>query len=115
MLLKRPAVVIDRAPKSETFVSIVTFVPIARWRNVMGSFKLSNRVEGQIKKSPGIVAYSLATNPLRRHFWTYSIWSDMASARAFTRAEPHATAIERFKDWAGEGSAFVSGNLTTPS
>ena len=68
MIIKRPPVVIDRDPKSETFVSIATFVPIARWRDVISSFKLSNQVEGQLRKSPGIVAYSLAVNPWRRHF-----------------------------------------------
>ena len=107
MIVKRPAVVVDRNPQSETFLSIVTFVPIARWRDVLSSFKLSNQVEVQLRRSSGIVAYSLAVNPLRRHFWTYSVWSDRTAVPAFTRTEPHATAIERFKDWAGEGSAFV--------
>ena len=92
----------------------MTFVPIARWRDVLSSFKLSNQVEAQLKASPGIIAYSLAVNPLRRHFWTYSVWSNRTAVAAFTRIEPHATAIERFKDWAGEGSAFVEWESAAP-
>jgi hypothetical protein len=68
---------------------------------------LSNQVEKQLKKSPGIVAYSLAVDLPRRHFWTYSVWSDPDAVPAFTKALPHATAVEKFKDWAGEGAAFV--------
>ena len=53
MIVKRPAVVVDRNPQSETFLSIATFVPIARWRDVLSSFKLSNQVEVQLRRSSG--------------------------------------------------------------
>jgi hypothetical protein len=52
MILKRPTTVIDRHPQAVTYLSIATFVPIARWQH-LSSFKLSNQVEGQLKKSPG--------------------------------------------------------------
>jgi quinol monooxygenase YgiN len=107
MIIKKPAIVIDREPQSRTFHCVATFVPIARWRDVWSSFRLSNQVEAQIRRTPGIVAYSLAVNPLRRHFWTYSVWTDAAAIPAFTKSEPHTTAVERFKDWAGQGAAFV--------
>lgn len=107
MIIKRPPIVIDKNAQSTSFIAIVTFVPIACWRHVQSSFKLSNQVEAQLRRSPGIVSYSLAVNPLQRHFWTYSLWIDRSSAQAFTREEPHATAVENFKDWAGHGSAFV--------
>ncbi|MPZ23945.1 MAG: hypothetical protein GEU28_10475 [Dehalococcoidia bacterium] len=107
MIIKRPTVVINANPSSNGFLSVATFLPITRWRDVISSFRMSNRVEAQLKKSPGIVAYSLAVDPLPRHFWTYSIWEDRASMSAFNAAEPHATAVRRFADWAGAGAAFV--------
>jgi hypothetical protein len=36
-----------------------------------------------------------------------SIWKDQDSLRHFVMAEPHATAIKKFTEWAEEGSAFV--------
>jgi len=102
VILKRPTTVIDRHPQAATYLSIATFVSIARWRHVPNSFRLSNRVERQLKRSPGIVAYSLVVDLPRRRFWTYTVWSDPAAVPAFTQSEPHATAGERFRDWAGE-------------
>ena len=43
----------------------------------------------------------------KKHFWTLSIWKDQDSLRYFVIAEPHATAIKKFTEWAREGSAFV--------
>jgi hypothetical protein len=79
----------------------------------MKASKLSRQVEGQLKQSSGVISYSLAVDLLRRHFWTCSIWSNDEDIASFARAEPHATAVERFKEWAGHGGAFV--RWTTPS
>jgi hypothetical protein len=75
---------------------------------------VSTQVEKQLKKSPGIVAYSLAVDFLRRHFWTYTVWSDQAAVPAFTKSAPHSVAVERFRDWAGEGAAFVEWESVEP-
>jgi len=114
MILKRPTITVERSPQSRSFVAIATYVPIARWRDVPKAARLSGRVEAQIKKAPGAISYSLAVNPLRRQFWTCSVWADRAFAEAFTSAEPHATAVARFAEWAGEGAAFVEWQATSP-
>ncbi len=49
----------------------------------------------------------------KKHFWTLSIWKDQDSLRHFVMTEPHATAIKKFNEWAGEVSAFVE--WTSPS
>lgn len=54
-----------------------------------------------------MVSYSLAVNPLRRHFWTCSVWADHEAMVAFTREEPHAGAAGRYEAWAGAGAAFL--------
>jgi hypothetical protein len=107
MILKRPAIVVDRDPPPGPFLAAATFLPIARWRDVLPASRLSSRVEGQLRRSPGIVCYSLAVNPLRRHFWTYSLWTDRDAMAAFARGDRHAVAIGRYEDWAGERAAFV--------
>jgi hypothetical protein len=115
MIIKRPVTVVQREPNAESYLAVATFVPIARWRYILSSFRLSDQVEKQLKKSPGIVAYSLAVDLPRRHFWTYSVWSDPDAVPAFTKALPHATAVEKFKDWAGEGAAFVRWQTRSPT
>ena len=113
MILKRPAVSVDRNSASESLVSVATYVPIKRWIDVPKAFRLSSRVEKQLRQSDGIVTYSLAINPLRRQFWTYSVWSDHAAMKAFVAGQPHATAIERYREWADQGSAFAEWESTS--
>jgi hypothetical protein len=76
-------------------------------------YRLSSRVLKQIKESEGAINYAVKGNPLKKHFWTLSIWRDNNSLGYFIMEEPHATAVRKFTEWAGEGSAFVE--WTSPS
>jgi hypothetical protein len=68
---------------------------------------MSRRVEQQFKKTMGVVRYGLKTDFPHKRYWTYSVWNKRQNIRPFASAEPHATAIQRFAQWAGEGAAFV--------
>jgi len=68
---------------------------------------MTSRVEKQLKETPGLIRYGLRANLLRKHFCTFTVWTERASANAFVPREPHATAVARFKAWAGDGAAFV--------
>jgi hypothetical protein len=107
MIIKRPPVVTDAKPSSQAFLAIATFLPLARWRDVPAMFSLSNKVQKQLNAARGVASYSVAFDPLHRHFWTYSIWRERPAVQEFRRAQPHATAVERFQEWHGEGPAFV--------
>ena len=107
MILKRPPVTINEAPGSVLFISIATYLPLLRWRDVVAFMRQSSAVERQLKQSAGAVRYSLAVDILGHKFWTYSVWSDRDAVLEFVRAEPHATAVKRFESWAGDGAAFV--------
>ncbi|MDQ3903181.1 MAG: DUF3291 domain-containing protein [Thermoproteota archaeon] len=67
----------------------------------------------QAKQSHGIVDYAVKADFPKKHFWTLSIWKDQNSMRQFVMAEPHATAMKKFEEWAEEGSAFA--DWTSPS
>lgn len=69
--------------------------------------RLSSKVLKQIKENEGAINYAVKGNLLKKHFWTFSIWRDNNSLRRFIMEEPHATAVRKFIEWAGEGSAFV--------
>ena len=107
MILKRPAIVLDKHPRGESFQAVATYIPIRTWRGVFKSFGLSKQVEKQLKQTPGIIAYSLAVNPLRKQFWTYSVWTDLSSMATFSKTEPHAGAAGLYDSLAAGGSAFV--------
>jgi quinol monooxygenase YgiN len=68
--------------------------------------RLSSKILKQIKEDEGAANYAVRANLLKKHFWTLSIWKDQNSLRRFIMTEPHATAVKKFTEWAGEGSAF---------
>ena len=69
--------------------------------------RLSSKVLKQINENEGAANYAVRADLLKKHFWTLSIWKDQNSLRRFIMTEPHATAVKKFTEWAGEGSAFV--------
>jgi Domain of unknown function (DUF3291) len=54
----------------------------------------------QARHSPGVLGVSLRAQPLRRAYWTLSVWTDEAALTAFARAEPHRTVMKRVRPWA---------------
>ncbi len=89
------------------FTSVATYLPVRKWRHVVSFFRMSGRVEQQLRRTDGVVRYGLKTDFLHKRFWTYSVWKNRDAIRPFISAEPHATAVKKFAEWAGEGAAFV--------
>lgn len=94
------------------FLCVATFLPIQRWRNVIPFLRMTSRVRKQLKSTEGLLRYTVKADFLHKRFWTFSVWSDRATLAAFVKTEPHATAVQKFRDWAAEGAAFVEWNST---
>lgn len=92
---------------SQELLCIATFLPLKKWKYLLPFLRMSLRVEKQIKRSPALVRYSLRTDLPHKHFWTLSVWNERGGMNTFVSAEPHATAVRRFEQWAGPGAAFV--------
>lgn len=93
--------------EQQKFVCVATFLPLKNWRDLIPFMMLTRKVLKQIKNSKGIANYAVKADLPMKNFWTLSVWNDIESIRLFVPKEPHATAIKKFKEWAGEGSAFV--------
>ena len=89
------------------FTSVATYLPVGRWRHVIAFFRMSGRVEQQLRRTDGVVRYVLKTDFRHKRFWTYSVWKNRKAIGPFVTSEPHATAVKRFAEWAGEGASFV--------
>jgi hypothetical protein len=99
--------------EQQAFVCVATFLPLKRWSDLISFMILSRKVLKQIKSSEGIANYAVKADLPKKNFWTLSIWNDIESLKLFIPTEPHATAIKKFTEWAGESSAFVE--WTSPS
>ncbi len=94
-------------PEGREFISIATYLPVKKWRHIIPFFRMSGRVEQQLRRTDGVVRYGLKTDLLHKRFWTYSVWKNRQAVGQFVTGEPHATAVKKFAEWAGEGAAFV--------
>ncbi|HEX5481015.1 MAG TPA: hypothetical protein VFZ08_00145 [Terriglobia bacterium] len=99
----------DVNPRNDSgdLLCIATFLPLKSWRDLIPFFRMSLRIERQLKRSPALVRYSLRTDLPHKRFWTLSLWNERGGVNTFVSAEPHATAVRRFEKWAGPGAAFV--------
>jgi hypothetical protein len=68
---------------------------------------MTSKVLKQVKQNKGVVNYAIKANFLKKHFWTFFIWEENDPLSKFVLSEPHASAVNKFNEWAGEGSAFV--------
>lgn len=96
--------------ESGTFTSVITYLPVKKWGDVLAFFRMSKKVEKQLKQTEGIVRYGLKADFIHKKFWTYSVWRSEDAIQPFIHAEPHATAIRKFADWSAEGAAFAQWN-----
>lgn len=89
------------------YIHVATFLPLKGWRYMIPFQLMTSRVIKQAKQSHGIVDYAVKADFPKKNFWTLSIWKHRDSMRNFVMAEPHAMAMKKFEEWAGDGSAFV--------
>jgi hypothetical protein len=97
----------DSQTSEKKYIHVATFLPLKCWRYMIPFQLMTSKVLKQAKQSHGIVDYAVKANFSKKHFWTLSIWKDRDSMRHFVMAEPHATTMKKFEEWAGDGSAFV--------
>src|SRR5919112_5873010 len=91
----------------QKYIHVATFLPLKGWRYMVQFQLMTSKVLKQAKQSPGMVDYAVKADFPKMRFWTLSIWKDRDSMRQFVMAEPHITAMKKFEEWAGDGSAFV--------
>ena len=97
---------------SKEFISVITYLPVKKWGDVIAFFRMSSRVEQQLRRTEGLVRYGLKADFLHKKFWTYSVWKNAEAISPFVSTEPHATAVKKFAEWSAEGAAFSQWNNT---
>lgn len=91
-------------PEQE-YVAVTTYLPRPRYWNIFSFFRQSNRIEKQLKTSPGAIAYSVRAQLFGKKAWTVSIWEDEGTVKEFTKTGEHLKAMGTFP--LGHGAKFV--------
>ncbi|HZU88861.1 MAG TPA: hypothetical protein VE993_06355 [Stellaceae bacterium] len=71
-------------------VVLLTYLPLKGGRHVPGFLLHTARIVAQLRRSGGLLGYSLRAELPAKRFWTLSAWQDEARLRDFVGAEPHA-------------------------
>src|SRR6266852_6725003 len=68
------------APDSNReYLALLSFLPLKHYRMIPKFLWLTFETQRQLRNSKGLIGYSLHAQPLRRRFWTLSVWADQQS------------------------------------
>jgi len=103
---------VDGNGEIQELLCIATFLPIRSWRYIIPFLRTTAKVQKQLEHTHGLARYGLKANLLHKRFWTLTVWQKKEVIEGFVTSEPHAEAVRRFEEWAGEGAAFVEWKST---
>jgi hypothetical protein len=111
----KPWVTLSQPDPDREYLVLLSELPLRRFRD-LGAFLLYTwRIRGQLRRTPGLLGYSLQAHILQRQFWTLSVWEGEAALHQFVVENPHGqvmTALRekmdqtRFVRWSTRGSEF---------
>lgn len=79
-------------------------LPVTSWRAFVALTRASFAVRAQLRRSPGVVAFTLIADVRRRTLWTASAWRSTEAMSAFVSTEPHRSVMRTY-----------AGRIGTPS
>ena len=100
------------APDSNReFLALLSFLPLRHYGMIPKFLWLTFETQRQLRNSKGLIGYSLHAQPLRRRFWTSSVWEDQPSLMNFVRQVPHGRIMQVLAPHMGK-TQFVQWSVT---
>ena len=93
---------LGRVDPAREYLVLLTSLPIKRGWRVPWFMLHTYRIAAQLRQTRGIIGYSLLARPLRKHFWTLSVWEDESALRAFVEAGAHRVTMRAMTPHMGE-------------
>ncbi|HYB71010.1 MAG TPA: DUF3291 domain-containing protein [Candidatus Bathyarchaeia archaeon] len=97
------------------YLVLLSFLPLKRRWRIPSLLIRAFGIVRQLRRSPGLVAYSLYTVLTAARFWTLSVWDSESALQAFVHASPHVESMRaliphmgqtRFVRWTVPGAAL---------
>jgi hypothetical protein len=79
-----------RAEPERLYVALLSYLPLKSGWRIPWFMLHSAPITSQLRRSRGLLGYSLHMELMARRFWTLSVWQDEASLHDFVHAQPHA-------------------------
>jgi hypothetical protein len=111
----KPWVTFRRPDPDGEYLVLLSELPLKRLRD-LGAFLLYTwRIQGQLRRTSGLLGYSLLARIRKRQFWTLPVWEGEATLHQFVIENPHGQVMialrekmdqTRFVRWSMRGSEF---------
>jgi hypothetical protein len=98
--------------RDATYVVMGTYLPLRGYRFIPRFLAETMKIRRQLAGADGLVGYALDAHPLRKEFFTVSVWESREALERFARAEPHASITRttpkrmgrsKFRTWSATG------------
>lgn len=96
------------------YLALISYLPLKRFWMIPKFLVYMQAIQNQLRKSRGLIGYSLLAHFLHRRFWTLSVWEDEKALMEFVRNLPHSQVMltltphidkTKFVQWRIRGSA----------
>src|SRR2546425_13125069 len=91
----------DVQPNAE-YLALVSCIPRKGFFSIFSFLRQTYAIQDQLRKSEGLLGYSLRTQLIGKKAWTLSAWKDEAALTAFVRASPHADTMKNLRPLLGK-------------
>ena len=86
-----------RSGPPTTTVSMSSRLTLRRHRDIPAFLSAALRLRRLFRDAQGGVTLDLSAQPLRRTFWTFSVWADDQSLNAYVSDASHVDVMKRFR------------------
>jgi quinol monooxygenase YgiN len=85
----KPWVTFQQPDPAREYLALLSELPLLRFRDLGAFILYSGRIQGQLKRTPGVLGYSLLAHIQRKQFWTLSVWESESALQDFVVSPPH--------------------------
>ena len=92
-----PWTMIQRPVPTREYVALLTELPLESFRALPAFLSYTREIDAQLKRSTGLIGYSMKARLLQKLFWTLSVWESAAALKAFVDERPHEYVMEALR------------------
>jgi quinol monooxygenase YgiN len=104
---------LDEAQEGKEYVALLSVLPLKSHWMMPRLMQFMLATQRQLKKSPGLIGYSLAAELLAKRFYTLSVWEDQRALMDFVEEVPHGEIMQKLKPHM-EKTTFVQWTVRAP-
>lgn len=119
-----------KAEQGRNYVALLCVYPLKSYVALPRFLRFTWQLKQQLKSARGLIGCSLLIQPMRKEFWTLSVWESEKTLTNFLRRDPHYSAMvalqpdvgpTQFIRWTIRGEAYpprwdeASARATSPS